>query len=129
MTTEGPTAWANWRAARAGTPTLGAYEAALHTDAHVTGEVRDGLDPYRLFHPVDTAMLLDGRGLGVGAVLRVEQHLDQLPPAPEDMVRTSTDHFLGNATTTDQIACLLSLALGVRFRSGGEISPVVRALA
>jgi hypothetical protein len=118
--TDGPTAWGNWRAADEGAPALGAYEAALYTDAHVTGQVRDGLGPYQLLNPIDTTRLYGRRGLSVGVVLRVEQHLDPPMPTPEDMSRTSTAHYLGGASTSDQIACLLALALGVRFRSGGE---------
>jgi hypothetical protein len=110
----------NWRAAFEGAESLGAYESALYTDAHVTGEALSDVGPCRLYNPIDTASMR-GRRLGVGVVLRVEHYLALSVATPEDMARTSTDHYVGTDSASDQIACLLTLILGARFRSGGEI--------
>jgi hypothetical protein len=116
----GPSVWANWRAQEAGAATLGAYEAALYTDAHVTGEALDGLGPYSLFNVLGSLGPRDAVSVGLGVVLRVEHHLPHVPLDPVDYERTFKDHYVGAAPLSDQVACLLSLALGARFRSGGE---------
>ena len=101
-------------------PSLGAYEALLYTDAHVTGEILGGLGPYRLFNALGALGPHGGPAPGAGVALRVEHHLPHVLPTPADHRRTSTAHYVGAAPLSDQIACLLSLALGARFRSGGE---------
>jgi len=119
-TPAGPDVWANWGAALSGLPTLGAYEAFLYTDAHVTGEALGGLGPYRLYNARGAVGLDRGPVLEAGVALRVEHHLPRRLLEPDAYRHTSTAHYVGGAPLSDQLACLLSLALGARFRSGGE---------
>lgn len=80
----GPDAWANWHAALSGMPSLGAYEALLSTDAHVTGEALHGIGPYRLFNTLGALGTHGGPRPGAGVALRVEHHLPHVLPSPAD---------------------------------------------
>ena len=86
----------------------------------MTGEALDGLGPYSLFNALGSLGPRDAVSVGLGVVLRVEHHLPHVPLDPVDYERTFKDHYVGAAPLSDQVACLLSLALGARFRSGGE---------
>lgn len=108
---EGPRSYRNWRAYLAGTPTYGAWEAPIYSDANLVGAIEEGLGPYKLSHvfPATT-------GIDPAVILFVESHLDGgvLPP----MSKTNTSGFTG-AWLGDEIAALLSLALGIRLMAGG----------
>lgn len=112
----GPPGWANWRAQRDGRPALATFEFALYTDAHVTGHAPAGLGPYALLntgpdrHPADQP----ARSI----VLRAEQYVENaLPGVP---TKTDVSAWYGG-TEDDELAALVSLALGVRCRSGGLV--------
>lgn len=112
----GPELWANWRASIGSAPSAGASEYAIYSDAHVTGELLDGLGPYKIFNGLGSVA-----GLGVAVVLRAEQHLLDPPPRDIDWSRGRTAHWVGHAPVSDHVASLLSLCLNARFRSGGTI--------
>lgn len=112
----GPELWANWRAWADRAPSAGASEYAIYSDAHVTGELLDGLGPYKLFNGLGSVA-----GLGVAVVLRAEHHVFDAPPRDIDWSRGRTAHWVGHAPVSDHVASLLSLCLNARFRSGGTI--------
>ena len=63
-------------------------------------------------------------GASAGAVVRVGWYLQVRPSfdpnGPEAPRKSVTDHYVA-IPLADQLACLLSLMLGARFRSGGEV--------
>jgi len=123
----GPEAWRNWRAARAGLPEVGAFEAALYSDVPVAGELWSGLGPYALLNTVAHANAAPTGGLpNLAIVVRASDHLPD-NPGTVPMDRTDFSAYHGG-DDIDEIAALLSLALGVRFRSGG-ITRVFRPLS
>lgn len=102
-----PRFWRNSRAATEGVERRDRWEYGLYTDAHVTGEVREGLGPYAL---------LNGLYFGSDAehpslILRVDDHV---PPIVWNEV------WAPNALHIEA-AALLALALRIRCRSGGEL--------
>jgi hypothetical protein len=105
--------WANWRAFKAGHPTLGAIEAGLYTDAEVRGHVTEGLGPYQLLNTVPAPVLPGGAEPAV--ILRIDQHIDP-SPSLRDWER-NVDAYHGG-TLADELASLISLAIGVRLEAG-----------
>jgi hypothetical protein len=108
--------WANWRAWQAGRPALGAVEYTLYTDTWVTGEVAAGLGPYQLLNTVPIPVRRGGAEPAV--VLRVDHHLDP-NPSSRDWTR-NFDAYHGGGMA-DELAGLVSLALGVRLQGGGLV--------
>jgi hypothetical protein len=112
----GPEAWANWRAALAGVSSLGSAEIACYTDAHITGQVEDGLGPYMLLNTVPLDLRI---GLPQPAVvLRFELHAPRLEPFEMPMTETDYTAYHGG-WLGDELASLISLALGLRLAAGG----------
>jgi hypothetical protein len=114
-----PHLWVNWHAALEGRHQRGGAEFALYTDVHLTSEVRDGLGPYQLLNTVAIHsdegvpdrmehVARDPRPI----LLRVADHLAD----PSDPL---TGTWLQNSRIDDEVAALLSLALGRRFQRGG----------
>lgn len=113
----GPVSWVNWRASRrAGTRPHGWVEHGLYTDAWLFGE-SEPLGPYTFINSIAHAE--SRRPLSLNLVLRSHIHLDQSLPRV-DASKTDTESWtaLGHA---EQLAALVSLALGVRCRSGGGL--------
>jgi hypothetical protein len=112
----GPASWINWRAFEAGSSSLGAIEAGCYTDAHVTDEVRRGLGPIQVLNTVPAYEELGRPNMSI--VLRIEAH----DPGPDlgriDWSKTAVGPYTG-ASVEQELAALLSLALGIRCRSGG----------
>ena len=129
--------WANWRAWKAGRPALGAAEYTLHTDDPLLfGEVTEGLGPYQLF---TTGMSLSPRPPQVvpAVVLRVEHHIREIldrdphlsallpsgdrrdPYSPRHRGPRNVDAYHGG-DVADELASLISLALGIRVDNGGR---------
>jgi hypothetical protein len=121
----GPDVWRNWKAYEQGLTSRGGYEAALYSDAHIVGgpDVGD-LDPYQLFNALGRPPYAGPGTLGVGIVARVHWHLPDEPSpdpnGPDRPTKSSADHWIGTPLD-DQLACLLSLIMGARIRSGGQI--------
>jgi hypothetical protein len=110
---EAPAIWNNWRAALIGDPSNGSTEYPLYTDAHLTGQIKEGLGPHELLNPVPVK---HGPGLfRPGVVLRLESHLSTELP---DLSKTTAVAYHGGALQ-DEVAALLALSLGIRMQSGG----------
>ena len=109
----GPPSYENWKAALSEKNVLSGFEVPLFTDSHITGEIRDKLGPYQLLNPV--AIPKSNGSITPGIILRVDRYLEISIP---EMSRTDDFHYHGG-TLEDEIAALVSLILGVRFRSGG----------
>lgn len=111
----GPAAYENWRAARAGTPSLGAYEVPLFTDAHILGMITEGYGPYQLLNTI--ARPRAGQVSPPAIILRVEAH-----PTEDDELSAhdpTDDELYHGGMLSDEIAALISLALGIRLKPGG----------
>ena len=89
-------------------------EYPFYSDAHITGEFREGLGPYSF---LNTVPFPDGPGIvNVPIVLRTAIHLLEWLP---DMSKTDDSLYHGGSWV-DEIAALTSVALGVRIRAGNE---------
>jgi hypothetical protein len=119
MIEDGPPGWRTWRAAiNAGTDSSNGWEALLYTDIFPIGEVTNGLGPFQLFSTM--AEPLTG-GLAPRLVLRVQYH--DAGPAPElskSKIKKEGNRWLALSVDAE-LACLLSLVLGCRIRSGGKV--------
>jgi hypothetical protein len=90
----------------------GICEYPFFSDAHITGEQTDGFGPYTFLNTVPIR-----RGeVNSPIVIRVAFHLDKYRP---QMSKTDDSLYHGGSLV-DEIAALASLAMGVRFRAGGE---------
>lgn len=113
----GTDAWRNWNASlqnRSGTPTR--FEDVLYSDASLTGSPLK-MGPYTVF-----PTLARGLPMPVALVLRGEVHTSLLPdlvdPQTNELLPTDASNYHGGSLS-DEVAALLSLALGVRCRAGG----------
>ena len=111
-----PLGWANWRAALQGHSELVAWEFGCYTDAWVVGQVDDELGPVKLLNPV--AALRD-EAAAMAIIIRFSAHRPDDPPKPIRL-HTHYDRYLA-VDIGEEIAALVSLALGIRCRSGGLI--------
>ena len=112
----GTPAYANWRAFLENKPSLGAYEYLMYTDAWITGELADGLEPYRFFNLVPIEMR-KGR-VRPAVALRVSLHAHFQTPSPSRGDKTNRALYHGGGME-DELAALASLKCGVRFRIAG----------
>jgi len=104
----------NWLRVSADETDTPIYEYPLFSDAHMTGEVTDGLGPYSFLNAVP---IPSGPGIvNAPIVLRAVFYLGEYRP---DMSKTDESLYHGG-TLVDEIAALASLALGVRIRAGSE---------
>ena len=89
------------------------YEYPLYSDAHITGEFREGLGPYCFLNSVPMNV---GSGLiNAPIVLRTAIHL----PGNLPDISKPDDTLYHGGTLADELAALTSLALGVRTLAGG----------
>jgi len=94
-------------------------EYACYSDAPLSGlEVVVG--PYRLLNTLATAVAPRPGSSRLALVLRAEQHLQETGPPESFWERTDTTTYHGGQLD-DELAALISLALGIRLRSGGII--------
>jgi len=104
----------NWLRVLADETDTPIYEYPLFTDAHITGEVTEGVGPYSFLNAVP---IPSGPGVvNASIILRAVFYLGEYRP---DMSKTDESLYHGG-TLVDEIAALASLALGVRIRGGGE---------
>lgn len=89
-------------------------EFPFFSDAHITGEQTNGFGPYQFLNTVPFTEL-PGE-VSAAVILRVAVHLDQYRP---QMTKTDASLYHGG-TLVDEIAALMSLAMGIRVRAGGE---------
>jgi hypothetical protein len=109
----------NWRAWREGHPTRGSVEYACYSDAPLTGlEVVVG--PYRLLNTLAKAAAPRPGTSRLALVIRAEQRLQETDLPESFWERTDTTTYHGGQLD-DELAALISLALGIRLKSGGII--------
>ena len=112
----GPCSYENWKAALSDKGAHGGYEVPLFTDANVTGEILEGFGPYQFLNPL--AIPRSAGSITPGVILRVENYLEMSSPSSGEMDRTNDTRYHGGSLH-DEIAALVSLILGVKFKSGG----------
>jgi hypothetical protein len=105
---DGPQLWLNSRADGPGTDPVEAFEAAMYSDATLVGLAESGPLVLMPAFPPFT------EGVRMSAVARVGWSLN----ADVDLSKSDTDSYHGGGAL-EEIASLISLALGVRCRSGG----------
>lgn len=105
--------WLNWLnvSDSHGAPVV---EYPFYSDAHITGEFREGLGPYSF---LNTVPFSDGPGIvNAAIILRAAIHLpDYHPP---DKWKTDESLYHGGLWE-DELAALTSVALGIRIYAGG----------
>jgi hypothetical protein len=112
----GPDGWVNWRAQRAGAPAASAVEYAGYTDAQLLEDQVD-VGPCRLVNTIGFAARQPGQ-VPLSLVLRVEWHA-ATDPRERSREETDTATWHGGGLD-DELAALVSLALGIRLQSGGR---------
>lgn len=102
-------------AAEQGQESARAEEYPLFTDAHITGEITEGYGPYQFLnaiahpeHPGDIQPAI---------ILRAEGHLTHISQNPPPMDTTDGGYYHGG-DQIDEIAALVSLAIGIRCKAG-----------
>jgi len=108
----GTSSYDNWRAFDDGKPWLTEQEYLLYSDAYFSGEITDGLGPYRLFNLVPADFTTKVRAT---VALRVSFHIELDTPL---MGKTEQSRYHGG-WITDEIAAMVSLLCGVRLRPTG----------
>ena len=104
--------WLCWRNTLDSQDGVVGYEYPLYSDAHITGEYREGLGPYSF---LNTAAMNFGSGMvNAPIILRTSIHLPNLPP---DMSKRN-EAFYHGGTLPDELAALTSVALGIRVLAG-----------
>jgi hypothetical protein len=115
-----PLGWAHWRAERRGLPESRALEVACYTDTRPTGDLADlaaGLGPLQIYNTTP-GMMKTGRPR-MALVIRVGLHeTPQITAVP--WAKTKVALYTG-VDLGAEFGALLSLALGIRCRSGGLI--------
>ena len=105
----------NWHNALEGIAANAIFEYPFYTDAHVTGQVVDGLGPYSFLNTVPTSF---DTVVNAPIILRAALHLSEDPFRYDS---SATDESIYHAGTfADELAALVSLCLGIRVRAGGE---------
>ena len=89
------------------------HEYPLYSDAHLTGELREGLGPYSFINTVPAGFAAGA--VKAAVVLRMAVSRNQHLP---DMSKTDVSRYHGG-TLVDELAALASMALGVRIWAGG----------
>jgi hypothetical protein len=116
----GPAAWRNWRAAGNGEPWRQRVEHGLYSDSGFVGDLPD-LGPYWIMNTVSRTSPASPGDVQQNLVLRQDWHLpNEALLMRADPNITQVDAYHGG-WVDEELAALLSLALGVRCRSGGPI--------
>ena len=112
---DSPYSHRNWREYIAGKPLLEICEFPLLTDAHLTGGFDDDCGPYQFLDLV--GLLPECGDAKPRFMLRFSRHID-VGITIEDMKKMRNEIYHGG-NAVDEIAALVSLALGVRLKAGG----------
>ena len=104
-----PWIWFNWREMQDSKDVLYTFECKLYSDSRFIGQAL-GLGPYSFLNPVPVARPGGVFNLKPAIVLRIAVHVQH---EIGDMTVTDDAHYHGG-TSCDEIAALVSLALGVR---------------
>jgi len=89
-------------------------EYPLFTDAHVTGELKEGFEPYYFINMIATSH--NPGDVRESIILRIGWHVKDNRTFG---VKTETSKYHGGGLT-DEIAALVSLKLGIRLKAGDE---------
>ena len=104
--------WLNWRNV-SDAHDAPVVEYPFYSDAHITGNFREGLGPYSF---LNTVPFPDGPGIvNAPIILRAAIHLPDYHP---DMSKKDESLYHGGLWE-DEIAALASVALGIRIHAGG----------
>lgn len=106
---KGPASYENWKASLAGMPMQMAFEYPLYTDAHIIGNDIEDTGPYRLINCVNVF-----HKSRPALILYAEHYLTY---DPEVKLETDDESYHGGYLQ-DEIAALVSLALGMRLKAG-----------
>lgn len=114
-TKSGPPSYENWVAYERGAPAQESWEYPFYTDARIVGELTEGYGPYQFFNTLSLAGVNDVQS---AIVLRAHWHavangVSQYPNFSE----TDEGYYHGG-DAHDELAALLSLALGIRCKAG-----------
>jgi hypothetical protein len=116
----GPAAWRNWHAATTGAPWQQRVEHGLYSDSGFVGDLPN-LGPYHIINTVSRTGPASAGDSQQSLVLRHDWHLPIEPLLIRaDPLTTQVEAYHGG-WVDEELAALLSLALGVRCRSGGVI--------
>ena len=110
----GPAVYENWVASTAGVASQGAYEFPIISDAHVTAVIEEGFGPYMFLNPVDFRP-----GFRPAIVVRIEDHLVMDPKEYAAPMEKTDEEWYHGGWLKEEVAALLSLALGIRSKPGG----------
>jgi hypothetical protein len=111
----GPFAYENWVLSLRDAPRQMSFEYPLFTDAHITGMVTEGYGPYQFLNTIASVKRGSARKYPA-IVLRMNSYLVYDPET--DWSRTDESRYHGGLIH-DEVAALLSLCLGIRFKAGG----------
>lgn len=112
--TGGPAGHRNWRCFDQELPIDDTVEIALYSDAHLVAHGEFG--PYQVINTIPTDRQ---ERLPMAAVLRMQWRIPESNRLP-DMSRSDQSTFHGGGLP-DEIAALISLALGARVQAGGVV--------
>ncbi len=105
--------WLAWASQSKKASTSLVLEFPIYTDSHIVGQSTDGIGPYGF---LNTTTMHSGLGqVNVAIVLRVDYCCVYQYP---DMSTTNESLYYGGETIADEIAALISLALGIRTQAG-----------
>ncbi len=110
----GPFVYENWQAWFSRSAPVDAFEYLLFSDARITGG-HLSFGPYQIFNTVAHAAAPFEHSVSPVMVLRYESHEEFRLP---DMSKTNVSRYHGG-DLIDEIAALVSLAMGIRLHAGG----------
>lgn len=116
----GPIAFQNWIAADQGGEPIATFEHYLYTDAHITGQVEDQLGPYKLLNTIAIPRREEGLEALPAVVLRHDWHISN---ETWKELEPGDSRYYHGGHTSDEIAALISLCLGIRLKPG----PMIRS--
>lgn len=115
----GPTGFVNWRRAIAKEPARERLEFPLYSDSYISGQIDDGLGPYRLFNNLAVHQLGSCRPV---ITLACDFHAQGGGTKPS-MDATDESGYHGG-DIAEELAALFGLALGIRLRPSSHVRSV-----
>jgi len=110
----GPQCYENWRLYSANCALRNSFEYPIFSDTHITGEITEGLGPYKI---INTIAIPPNYGDVPSLVIRIDDYsnydINSIKINETDMSR----YHGGNLV--DEIAALISLCFGLRLMAGG----------